>query len=63
MHKHREHRFDKSQTAGFVVTLSDWFTKGSNTEVTVHFYFECEKRLKTILYQFLTLKVGVRLIL
>ena len=58
MRKHREHRFDNSQTGGFLLILSDRFKKGSNTEFTVHFYLECKKRLKTILYQFLTLKLG-----
>ena len=43
--KHREHRFDNSQTEGFVVTLCDRFT-GSNTEFTVHFYLECKKGSK-----------------
>ena len=46
MRKHREHRFDNSQTGGFMVTLSDRFKKGSNTEFTVHFYLECKKGSK-----------------
>ena len=44
--KHREHHFDNSQTGGFVVTLRDRFTEGSNTEFTVHFYFKCKKGSK-----------------
>ena len=44
--KHREHRFDKSQTEGFVVGLCDRFMQGSNTEFTVHFYLECKKGSK-----------------
>ena len=45
--KHPEHRFDNGQTEGFVVThLCDRFTKGSNTEFTVHFYLECKKGSK-----------------
>ena len=44
--KHREHRFDNSQTEGFVVSLCDRFTQGSNTEFTVHFYLECKKGSK-----------------
>ena len=50
--KHWEHRFDNSQTEGFVVSLCDRFTLSSNTEFTVHFYLECEKGSK----QFLTIK-------
>ena len=41
--KHQEHHLDNSRTEGFVVSLCDRFTEGSNTEFSVHFYLECNK--------------------
>ena len=57
MRKHQEHCFDNSQTGGFMVTLSDRFKKGLNTEFTVHLIWNVIKAQNN-LYQFLTLKSG-----